>query len=316
VFAICIEASHARGMGHLYRMLSFSKYLEKQNEDFLFLVNNNNKTHDIITEKNIPYEVIDLNDYSSNWEDIIIKKYNVKYWLDDRLNTDHRHSSNVKNANAKLITFDDLGNGAKYCDINICGLFVDTDDIEGKIVLKGVEYLVLNDEIDQYKRERQSIRHILVTLGGSDTYGVTIKLLKILQQLNIRATIHVGPFFDHMEELTEILTEDYKVIRNLKSLVKEFSKYDLAITGGGITPFEANASGLPCLIIANEDFEVPNGQILEKIGSSKFLGLHTHISDGAIEKISELNINRMSLRGISSLNTKAVEKIYGRIINL
>ena len=145
----------------------------------MYIVNNNKKTHDIITEKNITYEVINLNDYSSNWEDIIIKKYNVKYWIDDRLNTDKRHSLNVKNTNTKLITFDDLGNGAKYSDINICGLIINADDIEGEIVLKGVEYLVLNDEINQYKRERESIRHILVTLGGSDTYGVTIILLKI-----------------------------------------------------------------------------------------------------------------------------------------
>jgi len=297
-------------------MLSFSKYLEKQNEEFLFVVDSNKKTHDIITENNIPYEVIDLIDYSSNWEDIIINKYNVKYWIDDRLNTDHRHSLNIKNTNAKLITFDDLGNGAKYSDINICGLFVDTDDIEGKIVLKGVEYLVLNDEIDQYKRERESIRHILVTLGGSDTYGVTIKILKILQKLNLSATIHIGPFFNHKADLAEILTEDYVVIENLSSLIKEFSNFDLAITGGGITPFEANASGLPCLIVANEDFEVPNGHLLENLGSSKFLGFHTDIDDGAIKNISELNINKMSLSGISSLKTKAVEKIYGRILNL
>ena len=72
MFAICLEASHTKGMGHLFRMLSFSKYLEKQNEEFLFVVDSNKKTHDIITGNNIPYEVIDLADYSSNWEDIII----------------------------------------------------------------------------------------------------------------------------------------------------------------------------------------------------------------------------------------------------
>ena len=163
MFAICLEASHTKGMGHLFRMLTFSRYLAKQNEEFLFVVDNNKKTHDIITEKNIPYGVIDLNDYSSNWEDIIINKYNVKYWIDDRLNTDERHSLNVKNTNAKLVTFDDFGNGAKYSDINICGLFDNKNEIEGKVVLKGVEYLVLNDEIDQYKSERRSNKNILVT---------------------------------------------------------------------------------------------------------------------------------------------------------
>ena len=34
MFAICIEASHSKGMGHLFRMLNFSKFLKTKNKDF------------------------------------------------------------------------------------------------------------------------------------------------------------------------------------------------------------------------------------------------------------------------------------------
>ena len=57
-------------------------------------------------------------------------------------------------------------------------------------------------------------------------------------------------------------------------MIEEFHRHDLAITGGGITPFEANASGLPCVVIANELHEIPTGLALQKLGGSVFAGHH------------------------------------------
>ena len=316
MFAICIEASHSKGMGHLFRMLNFATYLGKKNQPFIFIINDNKKTSRMLTDKNMTFEVADFNNYSLSWEAEIINKYSVNYWVNDRLDTHQQHALNVKKTGIKLITFDDMGSGAKESDINICGLFFNRENIEGKQVLKGVRYLILNDEIDLYKRERTSIKKILVTLGGSDTYGVTIKVVKMLQSNNIKATIHHGASFDHIEELKAVLTDKYQVINNIPSLIEEFSNYDLAITGGGITPFEANASGLPCLIIANEIFEIPNGQFLEQMESSKYLGFHAEIDNNVLEGISQLDINSMSLSGMHNLKTNAVEKIYNNILHL
>jgi len=310
MFAICIEASHSKGMGHLFRMLNFVKYLEKHNQNFIFIVNNNKKTTEVLADNDIAFKVVDLNNYSSSWEARIINEHSVRYWINDRLDTDKQHSLNVKKTGTRLITFDDLGSGAKYSDINICGLFFKRKNIEGKRVLKGVEYLILNSDIDLYRRERKNIKNILVTMGGSDTYGVTIKVLKILQDNNINATIHIGPSFRHTDDLDFFLTNEYELIKNIPSLIGEFAKYDLAITGGGITPFEANASGLPCLVIANEDFEIPNGCFLEKIGASKFLGFHENISREISECLDSLDINKMSRCGMVNLKTNAVDKIY------
>jgi len=310
MFAICIEASHSKGMGHLFRMLNFVEYLKKKNQQFIFVVNDNKKTINMLTNSDIAYKVVDIDDSSPNWESKIINEFDIKYWINDRLDTNQLHSLNVKKTGINLITFDDLGEGAKNSDINVCGLFFNREEVEGKLVLRGVEYLILNSEIDLYKRERESIKNILVTLGGSDTYGVTIKALKILQDNNINASIHIGPSFEHINSLEDILTDQYELINNVPSLVEEFAKYDLAITGGGITPFEANASGLPCLVIANESFEITNGYFLDKIGSSKFLGFYDGINKKVFKNINSLNIKEMSRFGLDNLNTGAVGKIY------
>lgn len=316
MFAICIESSHAKGMGHLFRMLNFSEYLKKRNEAFIFIINDNQKAKETLESRHISFEIVDLNDVTSNWESTVIYQYGIRYWLNDRLETCEQHAQNILKNDTKLFTFDDLGSGAKHSNINICGLFFNHDALEGKRVLKGVKYLILNSEIDRCKRERTSLRKIIVTLGGSDTYGVTIKVIKLLKQNNIAATIHLGPSFAHEKELAQELNENYSIIRQVPSLIAEFNQYELAITGGGITPFEANASGLPCLIIANELFEIPNGQFLEKIGSSKFLGHHENIYESVFENLQNLDLRHMSNKGMDNIHTDSVKQIYEEIKKL
>ena len=316
MFAICIEASHSKGMGHLFRMLNFTTYLDKQNEKFVFFINDDSKTKQILKNYNINYEIVDLLENQSNWENDLINKYNIKYWINDRLDTTKKHSLNIKENHVKLITFDDLGAGAKNSDINVCGLFFNNSNLQGKKILKGENYLILNSEIDAYKKERTGIKNILVTLGGSDTYGVTVKILKILKKYNIKATIHTGPSFKHLDELNLELTSDYKMINFIPSLIKEFSKYDLSITGGGVTPFEANASGLPCLIVANEIFEVANAEFLDGIETSKFIGYYDDLKEGIFDRLDKIDINSMSKNGMKKLNTNAMSEIYKEIKKL
>jgi len=299
-------------MGHLFRMLNFSVFLKSQNEKFIFLINDDNKLKNILKLNNVSFEIVKLNNNQINWERDIVLRHKIIYWVNDRLNTTKQHALKVKQLNIKLITLDDFGSGARLSDISIYGL-AHKGNFKGKKILRGIDYLILDKEIDLYKKKRSQVKKILVTLGGSDTYGVTIKVLKLLKKYKIKATIHLGPSFLHEEELQKELTKDYKTITYIPSLIREFSKYDLAITGGGITPFEANASGLPCLIIANELFEIDNGFFLESLNSSKFLGHYYNINEDIFSNLNILNINLMSRNGMQKLKTQAIKKIYKNI---
>lgn len=69
------------------------------------------------------------------------------------------------------------------------------------------------------------------------------------------------------------------------------------------------------MIIANETFEVPNGEFLSSLGSSLYLGFHENIDESKFQDIEKLNLENMSQNGLLKLNTKAVEKIYKEIID-
>ncbi|HSA05554.1 MAG TPA: hypothetical protein P5556_00085 [Candidatus Gastranaerophilales bacterium] len=312
MFGICLEASHQKGLGHLYRALNLTEFLNSVNKEYVVFINNDKTAVSILKEKSVNFEIVKLVDFESDWETELIKKYRLKTWINDRLDTDIRHSQNIVKNGIKLIAFDDAGSGAELADINFAGLpCIFNRDLKGKKVCKGIQYLVLNKKIDFFKRERNNIDNILVTLGGSDTYGVTLKVVNILKELNKKACVITGPSFQHKNELKELINDDFAILDTVPSLIEEFYKYDLAITGGGVTPFEANACGLPCIIVANELFETENGKYLDNLGSSIFAGYHENINTEIFTK--ELDIEKMSKIGLENIKTDGFENIYMEI---
>lgn len=310
MIGFCIEASHERGLGHLFRTLNFIEYLNGLDERYVVMVNDDHISTSILKQRGVAYVKVSLSDVQSDWETTIIKQYGITTWINDRLDTDQRHAAHVKkHSRVKLITFDDRGTGAVLADINFAPLlFSGRELLQGKRVLTGTSYLILSKEIDTYKRQRNHLNSIVVTLGGSDTYGVTLQVVSLLKRLNKRATVVVGPSFQHHSELKQIIDEKFTIKKGVPSLIHEYMYHDLAITGGGITPFEANASGLPCIIVANELHEIEIGQYLSEVGSSAFAGYYQVLDENIFRM--ELNLEAMSKSGLEKIRTDGVENIF------
>lgn len=314
MFGICVEASHARGMGHLYRALALCETLIERGLPFRIFINRNEASQAILEHRGIPYDLVELDPALSGWQSHAISKYGIRLWIDDRLNTDARHSRLVKDSGIPLVTFDDRGDGAAMADLNIVALsFNDTESLSGHKVLRGPEYLILNREIANYRYVRTGEGSIVVTLGGSDTHGATINVLQILKSADLSATVILGPAFKHMSELGQ-MGGNFVLKRNVPSLMEEFSHHALAITGGGITPFEANAAGLPCIIIANEDFEISVGEGLASLGGAIFAGHHSQINTHKLT--TPLPVQTMSEAALRAVDLHGVERVMHEIEEL
>ncbi|AQR96982.1 hypothetical protein [Clostridium saccharoperbutylacetonicum] len=318
MFGICIESSHNRGMGHFFRCINLMKFLDKINEKYIIFINKDSISNKYLDNNFIKYRIVDLDDFQSDWESKLIIEYKINIWINDRLDTDIEHAKNVVKNKIKLITFDDRGTGAELSDLNISALvFNNQDNLKGKKVLWGIKYLILNKEIERFKRIRKDLRKIIVTLGGSDTHGVTIDILKFLKRMDLGATIITGPSFEHYEELNNLVENKYRIKKNVPSLINEFYEYDLAITGGGITPFEATASGLPCILVANELHEIEVCSYLQSIGVGIFAGYYKEIDfDDFSNIVYKCEIEILSKQGINKVSTNGLENIYNEIIKL
>ena len=312
MYAICIESSHQKGLGHLFRAINLISYLSDHEVPSVIFTNEHKHSEAILSDKGINFELVSLQDIKSNWELRLIEKYGITVWINDRLDTEIRHAQNVKRARIKLVTFDDKGSGAALADLHFAPLaFEGSEKLMGKAVFHGLDYLVLNREIAKHRRFRTSPDHLLVTLGGSDTYGVTLKVVEWIKKQRKSATVVIGPAFEHRDKLCRILPAGYELKNSVPSLIQEFSFHDLAITGGGVTPFEANASGLPCFIIANEQFEIPAANYLHQIGSSAFVGHWSELREDFLDHT--MDIEKMSRIGMEKITLKGIENIHREI---
>jgi len=319
MFAVCIEASHQRGLGHLFRALNLVGCFRRNQVSHIVLVNDDPTAAAILRERQVPWETVPLRDHFSGWEKALIGKHGIRIWINDRLDTDLGHASAVKACGAKLVTFDDRGSGAAAADLHIAALaFEGLDGLRGHKVLHGAPYLVLSPEIEKYKRLRTRLASIVVSMGGTDTYGVTVKAVETLRRLGTAATVILGPGFQHRKLLSDALSPAFVVKEHVPSLAEEFSRHDLAITGGGLTAFEANAAGLPSLIIANEWFEVPAAQYLERLGSSVFVGHYSVLEEArpGFRVPEPLGIESMSRAGLERLPKDGLENVYRELQRL
>jgi spore coat polysaccharide biosynthesis predicted glycosyltransferase SpsG len=117
----------------------------------------------------------------------------------------------------------------------------------------------------------------------------------------------LGPGFSHHEALQAVLSDKFTVKFNVPSLIEEMAKHGLAITAGGITPFEANAAGLPCIVVACEDFEIPIARALAERGGSVFAGHHADIDPDVFAQ--DLPIGRMSAAGIDNIGLGGAKRV-------
>lgn len=315
MFALCIESSHARGMGHFYRALNLAEGLAKAGLPYMFYLNDHAPSRQILVERGVPHRVVDLEDFTGNWEASLIQQDGITLWLNDRLDTDLRHAEKIKATGIPLVTFDDRGTGVALADLHIAALAFDEQErLGGAKLLRGADYLILNPQISDYTRLRKHLVNILVTLGGSDTYGVTVRVVQLLKEMGLTATIVVGPAFMHLDMLDEALTEGFTLKRGVPSMIEEFYRHDLAITGGGITPFEANASGLPCVVIANELFEIPVGVALQKLGGSLFAGHHELLQSPLFT--TDLPLEQMSRAGMRNIGLQGTQRVIDALMEL
>lgn len=301
-------------MGHVFRAINLARELVNRGHCPLIVINDHLPAVKLLESTGIPFETVDIHS-ENNWENILISSFNIELWINDRLDTNGSHASRIKAAGLPLVTFDDRGEGAVKSDLNIVAMaFGSETEYPGKKVLSGTDYLILNPEIKKFQRERTELNKVIVSMGGSDTYGLTPRVAGFLAKKHWDVTLICGPGFSHNTELAGAVSTDMHVMKNVPSLVEAFHSFDLAITAGGLTPIEANAAGLPCIVIASEEFEIPVAKGLEATGASLYAGYRDAIDETVFGQ--DLDLMKMSRAGLDYFSLTGVSKVADEILVL
>ncbi len=273
---IRLDANHAKGMGHLYRMLVLANVLISYRLLITFIVKCNVITENILKSNKFKY--LSFPESMSEENIIALTLSNHKslpdLWVFDVLSTETVWIKLIKEKNIKVVCFDDEKGGLQEADLVINSIVhswgrYDKESINVPL-LEGTAYAILQPSVFNLRKERvisdEELLKVGITMGGSDTHGSTLVILKSVLDIldNYKFHVFTGPHFLHQNDLDAIMDSihldilDISVKHAVPDLHLELDHMDVVICGGGITMFEACAMGLPVLPFANEDHEEKN----------------------------------------------------------
>jgi len=213
----------------------------------------------------------------------------VDWLVVDHYALDRRWEARLRlNAN-KIMVIDDLADRAHDCD-----LLLDQNLVLGSRLryaalvpsacecMLGPRYALLQPEYAELRpragRRDVAVRRILVFFGGSDQHnltGLVISAFLALQRDSIAMDVVINSQSPHAVAIQE-LAHRYSYItihHTLPSLAPLMLKADLAIGAGGVAAWERCCLGLPSLVVATGENQLPSCEALDHAGLIHYLGV-------------------------------------------
>lgn len=312
------------GMGHVQRCLTLSSELKKNGAGVLFISKKDETIEKKIKQEE--FEVIALKDNIDLKEDLkntinAIKTHRVNAVITDSYAVNEYYLTEIKKTVPLLVSIDDLAKISFPSDIvinqNVYAKDLDYHSSTGRTkFLLGPKYALLREEFSNLSKRKinEKVKNILITLGGSDSFNLTPKILKVLDRIsrNFKITVVVGPFFKNVPEIektAEEINKNVELIYNSYEMSRIMLASDLAITGGGTTLYELAAAGTPALAFYLAENQLRNVQGMAEVGTLVNMGWGNNWTQKKFyEKIDELTGNHVLRERMSKSGQELVDK--------
>ena len=340
-YFIRVDASKKIGAGHLIRCLAIADFFKSKNINAIFLSRSGQIEQQIVNRgfelKKIP-ENSTLADELNSIK-LLMNEKKIKVILLDinnydtfkDFNTYKLYLKKLKKLSLFLISLEDFKDHPYPSDIVIIPYF-GTENIklhnksDCKYLL-GPKYFVLREEFLKVEAVtiRKKIESILITMGGSDSAGITLKVLKALcsTELSISLKLVIGGLSqigdDAIKNLLNTYKGTYSILRDVNNMAELMSKSDIAVINSGLTKYETSAVGLPGIIISNNEYHSKLMNDFAKYDTVRHLGPVDKVNEHQIiEEITCLARDykkrlKMSEAGKSLIDGKGVDRIFSEI---
>lgn len=299
------DAAKELGMGHVYRTLALA-YALARHEITIVLSEDKPLGNEFFAD--YPFAIDTVKD------DLEFLSYARKAKADlvvlDRLDNVAEFVA-LLGGFCKVVTFEDLGDGAEAADLLISDLY-ENPRVPATKQLSGVENAILAPSFETLNRQIQfhdAVQEVLVLFGGTDPSNLAVTALRALEKIEFsgRVTIVRGLGAELVDPASYKLR--LRVLSNIKNMPAVMETADLAISSAGRTITELSSLGIPTICMAQNAKELththttPSNGVL-MLGMGKLVSVETL---GA--HIQEL-IDNTDLR--QRLHTRALEATAGR----
>ncbi|MCH9019170.1 MAG: hypothetical protein IIA73_02215, partial [Proteobacteria bacterium] len=201
-------------------------------------------------------------------------------------------------------------------------------------LLLGPEFFILDRAYAAFTAAPREIgghgERVLVTAGGSDPAGLTVKALDAAQSLNERRLeirIAIGPAFDP-DSATAIAGAARRsrhrvtLLDRPESLARHMAWCDVAISASGLTKYELAATGTPALLLSIDRDHAAFNRPFEGFATARHLGVVEAVSApslaGALAELLDDAPSRakMAAAGRAMLDTGGARRVATPVAGL
>jgi spore coat polysaccharide biosynthesis predicted glycosyltransferase SpsG/CMP-N-acetylneuraminic acid synthetase len=307
-----VDGGTVLGMGHVYRSLAIAGALRNLSRaDVAFLMSADH-AEGLVTVSRHGYPVRVMGDGKLETALEHIRDFSPAILINDLPALDHtylRALSHLGTTTVNLVdTLDDLETTEHYAQVIVSVMNQEKETPEG--FYGGPAYAILREQFrGRVKEVRDKPRLVLLSFGGSDPQGLTLKAARALQRLpsEIEVLAVAGPAFSsrkQFEALVARLPRPVKLINEAGGHISELMlEADVVVGSGGMSVYEIAALGTPGIVLAQNAREERRMREFARHGTVEYLGLGTEVEEdevaSAVERLlAEASRRReMSARG-------------------
>lgn len=251
-------------MGHLRRCLILATALSARFK-VIFVMKNYPDGVAYARKHGVEVDLIRRDDNSNETLLKICRKHSpCKIIFDLHSNPYANFLKSVRKDKVQTIVFDTLGEFFGLPDILINDLFLPKrlkyKNSKGTKVFLGPKYFLMNTALKGLPI-RKKIKDVLITMGGSDPAGLTLKIMKVLVGTRIfpGSNIHVvlGPCFTEDKEVYGFAKKHafLRIYKDPDNFFELLNYQDIVVTAAGRTLYECASLGRPVIVVASIEHE-------------------------------------------------------------
>lgn len=275
------DGNNETGFGHIYRTMILAALLSDRGHNVTVITSSADEyaggTEKLKTAGYRPITISDERSLETRCPDLDVLVVDI-------LNTGRDDMMQYRKCARRVVSIEDLGEGAFLADAVINGIYEHRDGYprEKDNWFWGPRYICLRDDIIHVAKNRtggqhQSCRfgndgreddedsgniHVLATFGGTDPLDISYKsyraLAKFLESVpGSRATIVLGPGYRGVLDTGKKWCRDVSldIVSDVENLCEMMEKTDIALCSKGTTAYELASMGIPSITIAQNERE-------------------------------------------------------------
>ena len=332
----CVEVSEQVATGHLMVCMACASALREHGVTCFFVLGPYGPAENLLDSEGFPFAVVP----NGKTDEVYKKITDVEGCACVVVNYRRPPVSlldRVRGSSIPLVLMDELGNERVNCDVLINSTVVPewlNYSFMGQepSCCFGPEFAVLRAEFAMLHKQPRPTggdeKRILITMGGVDRTGATLRIVKALSQMSsgIKKTVILGPGFLHMDEFLAQYKSSKDVSLDYAIAVKDFAERiraaDLVISSGGNTLYEMACLGTPGIVLWEDLHEGRQAEVFESSGTVLNIGNGLEAPMDAIHDSVSALINdtarmaAMSRSGLSLVDGLGLSKIVTSILTL